>query len=73
MMMSRQMTTRARARPFPLTTVARRRRPRVRARISARDDRESAYARLRERLREITDLRSLEGLAGWDELVMMPS
>ena len=73
-MRSHQMTTRAFTRTFPRTTVARRRRrARTHAHMSARDDRDSAYARLRERLREIADLRSLEGLAGWDELVMMPS
>jgi carboxypeptidase Taq len=31
------------------------------------------YVELKARLREISDLGSLQGLAGWDELTMMPS
>ena len=73
-MRSHQMTTRASTRTFPRTTVARRRRgARTHAHMSARDATATPRTRLRERLREIADLRSLEGLAGWDELVMMPS
>ena len=35
--------------------------------------REASYDALKRELATLNDLRSLEGLAGWDELVMMPS
>lgn len=59
----------------PARAVTARHRPR-RAHVvmaSTTVDADDAYARLRERLREISDLKSLEGLAGWDELVMLPT
>ena len=62
------MTTLARAFAVSRASLAPRRR---RARAMA--TREASYDALKRELATLNDLRSLEGLAGWDELVMMPS
>ena len=62
------MTTLARAFAVSRASRAPRRR---RARAMA--TREASYDALKRELATLNDLRSLEGLAGWDELVMMPS
>jgi carboxypeptidase Taq len=40
---------------------------------STKEEEETTYSQLKEKLAEIDCLSSLQGLAGWDELTMMPS
>ena len=61
------MTTLARAFAISRASLAPRRRG---ARVMATHA--QSYDALKRELATLNDLRSLEGLAGWDELVMMP-